>query len=899
VNWRKYYQRWADRAGATGKIDDVSFVLEPWEVPGESPLQVRACSRAGHPQSSFAKMVDTPKTSITLHHTSGYGNFGTLMGDSKGGAHFLVGRDGNAYRLVDTEKVAWHANLWSLHSIGIEVDNPGNLKLKDKTFYDEYHSPYCTKDDEGVWVEKQWPNYGNYWATWSEEQYVAVGQLLKALCAKHGIPKMILPEDRRYKAFDESQKQRFRGVCVHVNVNPDNRDDLGPFVDWPKLIRHAGLGEGDCFGFGPAAPEPDKPPKKASAPAAPKQTDSPAPKKNGPAAASAQPKPLPPPVSVDAHTVRVSIGSRPGRISLTVKAAGEELKPAPRGEAPQPPAGAEGKRDKFVAAALSYKGTPYLAGSDDPANGGLDGPGLIALCLKKVEVKLDRQDDKPFDAPALAAQFPPTGGDPSDPPAEIAPGDIAWFGEGDHDHGPAQHATIWLGNARVLGPRPGSQDDHHGAVQVMAIADVGEKFSGFSHVDELGKAVSAGDAHPADRPPRGAAVTAALLPAEPDALYEALQGVVKDAGGKWIADAGKMNLVGVTDLVDRCQVSPLRNGWNDTLFAAWVDSDGHRHVIDARASLNPGHDADPAGTWHLLEGAYTFKLDGNALVPDGKVRGWCDDKGAGAPRPPQGPPPSTEGELKCNPQLRALGQYDDRWNQHPLRGDVPAHGPLPTSQTWRGNACHPTSVTMVFRWIEDKTGGRFKFPSKEGTGIDEDDHPRRLMEVFWPDQGGKVPGKSIPHDELIARAEKALAMKEKTAKLSLSGGLDKRLATLRKALAKGPVVIGIPDHFVVLQGIDGDDLLICDPGQVLPSKWKLEDGSPVPSVSNTDACGRPPESAWKGRKIGTDRDKLMYARVPIHKKVHRPTYSGHKEVGADFLVNLLKRAESFWWAEGE
>jgi cell wall-associated NlpC family hydrolase len=897
VNWRNYYQRWADRAGSTGKLGDVSFVLEPWAIPGEAPLQVRACTRAGHPQSSFAKMVETPKTSITLHHTSGYGNFGTLMGDSKGGAHFMIGRDGNAYRLVDTEKVAWHANLWSLNSIGIEVDNPGNLRLKDKTFYDEHDSAYCTKDDEGVWVEKLWPNYGRYWAAWSEEQYAVLGRLLKALCARHGIPRMILPEDRRYKGFGEREKQQFRGVCVHVNVNPDNRDDLGPYVDWARLIRYAGLSEGDCFGLGPAGPEPEKPPKKSTAPSAPGKSAAPA-KKSESTASPGRQKALPPPQLVDAHTVRVSVGARPGRISLTVKAAGEELKPAPKGVPPAPPADADGKRDKFIAAALSYKGTPYQAGSDDPGKGGLDGPGLIALCLKKVGVKLDHDKDKPLDGPALAAHFPPVGGDPEHPPAEIIPGDIAWFGEGDHDHGPTQHATIWLGRGKVLGPRPGSQDEHHGAVQVLAIKEVGEKFAGFSHLDELGKAFSPGEAHPAHRPPRGASVTAALLPADPDALYEALAGVVKDAGGKWESGAGKVNLVGVTDLVDGVQISPLPNGWNDTLFAAWVDSDGHRHVIDARASINPGHDADPAGSWHLLDGSYTFKLDRNALVPDGTVRGWRDEKGAGTPRPQEGPAPSTEGDIACNPPLRALAQYDERLNDHPIQGD---------SKTWQGNACHPTSVTMVFRWIADK--GRFKFPRKEGSQIPPHHYHRRLMEAFWPDLGGQMPGTSkddIPHGKLIAKAQEALGMKAPP-KLAFPGtSVEKRLPVLRRALARGPVVIGIPDHYVVLQAIVGEDMLICDPGNVLSRKWFTEDGSPLKRAGSkqagNDSCGMPPPESWNGEKVYSDRNGLMYVRVPIYKKVKRPAYPGHGEKRPGLLIEMLSDhvgAESYWWEGGE
>jgi cell wall-associated NlpC family hydrolase len=909
MNWKDYYKRWADRASSTGKLDPgVTFVNEQWEVPGEAPLTVRLCTRQGHPMSSFARMTDTPKHSITLHHTSGYGGFNSLMGDRAGSAHFMIGRDGNAYRIVDTEKVAWHANMWSWNSIGIEVDNIGQLKLKGDTLYDEYGGAYCKKSDQDVWIEKDWPNYGKYWATWSEEQYVVIGRLLKALCARHNIPKMILPDERRYKGFTEEQQKKFRGICMHVNVKPHNRDDLGPYVDWAKIIRFAGLSEGDCFGLGPPGPQPEHPPKKKTAPADPKQKSPPPPP---PKKSDARPSPgrqqtLAPPEQVDAHTVRVSVGASPGRISLTVKSSAEELKPAPAGQPPEAPKDAEGKRDKFVAAALSFKGTPYLNGSDDPAKGGLDGPGLIALCLKKVGVKLDHDDESPLNGPALAAHFPPIGGDAHDPPEGILPGDIAWFGEGDHDHSAQQHAMIWLGGGKLLGPEPGNKSEFHGQVWVLDVKDVGETFAGFSHIAELGEKTAAGAPHHDAEPPGSTTVSGALLPDDPHGRYAALQGVVKDAGGSWVSDAGKVNLVGVTNLNDLCQISPRRGSWNDTLFAAWVDADGHKHVIDVRASLDPSHDIDPAGTWHLLEGAYKFKLDKDALVPDGKVRGWQDEKGKGTKPPPEPPPAAAKGDVQVSPLVRGLAQYDKRWNQWehpgtPLRGEPPAEGKkLPSSQRWQDNACHCTSVTMVFRWIEDKTKGAFKFPSKPGTALAEDDFARRLMEFFWPDLGGRVPEKGsepgdakdkVPHNTLRKLAEDALGMKPKSCRVSLSGGLEKRLASLKKALAKGPVVMLMPGHYVVLQAINGDSLCIVDPGNVLSHHWQHEDGTPI-----KENHLKPPASAWPGvlDPHHSDRNGAMYVKIPVTGKI--ATKDG-KTTGT--FIELLQDAESYWWAGGE
>ena len=78
--------------------------------------------------------------------------------------------------------------------------------------------------------------------------------------------RLILPEEHRFEAFDPKRDiPRFRGICHHVNINYGNRDDLGPYVDWDKIISYAGLGVGDCFNNPAEGGAPAK--KPASAPA--------------------------------------------------------------------------------------------------------------------------------------------------------------------------------------------------------------------------------------------------------------------------------------------------------------------------------------------------------------------------------------------------------------------------------------------------------------------------------------------------------------------------------------------------------------------------------------------------------------------------------------------------------
>lgn len=341
---------------------------------------------------------------------------------------------------------------------------------------------------------------------------------------------------------------------------------------------------------------------------------------------------LPAPVTIDSHTLRLHVGKHGGRICLSVKQPGDPMPTTPdAGQAPE--AKAPGKRDDFIAACMNFLGAPYKAGSKKVADG-VDGVLMIATALRRIEL-FKTDDEMPKDAEHLSALWHVTSADPAKPPDDILPGDLAWFGKGDHDNDPQQHPMVYLGGGRVLGPVP--DGGANSAVQIISIAKVPEKFAGFMHLDDLGEDTRHTE-HPGEPPPAGAKMTGALLPPSPAAQYDALKKIVERAKGKWDDGKGKVNLVGVKSMHDRCMISPKPDDWNDTLFAAFLDDAGNKCVLDLRASLNPGTDTNKAETWQLWEGSWKFKLgagDGveKALQPDGKVKGWEDKEGWGAPRP--------------------------------------------------------------------------------------------------------------------------------------------------------------------------------------------------------------------------------------------------------------------------
>jgi hypothetical protein len=261
MHWTRVDQRWQARKDLEPGQElepGVTFDIEQWTVPGEdTPLPVRVCNRKGFPLSAYTNSLALSATSITLHETCGYGNFAGMMGGNdpahptKVNAHFMIGRDGNAYLLVPIDRVAWHANAWSTHSVGIEIDNIGGLHEVKGNLCSEYGNTdvYCAKSDAGCFVESHFQGT-KYWATWTDGQYDCTARLIKAICHKLSIPRYIQDQANLFlplTRYSKAKQLQFRGVMTHYQVNPKNRSDIGPYIDWARLIHSAGLTEGDCF----------------------------------------------------------------------------------------------------------------------------------------------------------------------------------------------------------------------------------------------------------------------------------------------------------------------------------------------------------------------------------------------------------------------------------------------------------------------------------------------------------------------------------------------------------------------------------------------------------------------------------------------------------------------------
>jgi len=196
-----------DGAGITGRRRALRAVL----LPLLSLLLLSACAHR-NPLAQWERSpnFDTRRpVAVVLHYTAGQtaaDSLRTLKTANSNGpvsAHYLLGKDGTLYQLVDERKRAWHAGggrwgtLTDLNStsIGIEIDNDGR-------------SPY------------------------PEVQIERLILLLEDVTRRLGIPR--------------------QQVIGHSDLAPGRKVDPGPLFPWKRLY-DAG------FGIWPAADAGDPP----------------------------------------------------------------------------------------------------------------------------------------------------------------------------------------------------------------------------------------------------------------------------------------------------------------------------------------------------------------------------------------------------------------------------------------------------------------------------------------------------------------------------------------------------------------------------------------------------------------------------------------------------------------
>jgi N-acetylmuramoyl-L-alanine amidase len=209
-------------------------------------MRLVLCKMQSGDESFFYKEV-TPKHRVVLHYTAGYlkADIATLttMGNHVS-VPFVIARDGTIYNL-------WASRYWSYHlgpgaqggntqmsktSVAIEVSNIGWLTKRGSNLVTYFGNTdvYCSTGETKFYTRIPPYREKGYFATFTDEQYESVIQLLRYLTDTYAIPRVFLSETERYDVLETVAS--FRGITSHVNYRPTGKWDVGPAFDWERVM---------------------------------------------------------------------------------------------------------------------------------------------------------------------------------------------------------------------------------------------------------------------------------------------------------------------------------------------------------------------------------------------------------------------------------------------------------------------------------------------------------------------------------------------------------------------------------------------------------------------------------------------------------------------------------------
>ena len=155
--------------------------------------------RATNTSGEFAP--DLPDT-LVIHFTAG-SNLASSVDvltnpDNKVSAHFAVGRNGDIVQMMPTNLIAWHAGRsnymgrsgYNRYSIGIELDNAGQLKKRDEDVFKSWFGKSYSANEVITAVHRN-QHTPTYWHKYTDEQLLRTFDLCKVLVEYHAITTIV------------------------------------------------------------------------------------------------------------------------------------------------------------------------------------------------------------------------------------------------------------------------------------------------------------------------------------------------------------------------------------------------------------------------------------------------------------------------------------------------------------------------------------------------------------------------------------------------------------------------------------------------------------------------------------------------------------------------------------
>jgi N-acetyl-anhydromuramyl-L-alanine amidase AmpD len=194
-------------------------------------------NKIAFPEGQYLKEA-AEKRQIVLHHTVSSNAASSIawwkQTPERVAVAFVVEKDGTIFQLYEPQYWAYHIGKGSTsdqnrHTIGIEIVNEGILQAN---FTPQSMYKWCDGKDffTGKTFTLSAPWRGSrYFACYTEEQYTAVGELVKYLSQRFPIPLMVNDSF----TYDPANFA-FHGVVSHHNLRTD-KTDLSPAWDFKKF----------------------------------------------------------------------------------------------------------------------------------------------------------------------------------------------------------------------------------------------------------------------------------------------------------------------------------------------------------------------------------------------------------------------------------------------------------------------------------------------------------------------------------------------------------------------------------------------------------------------------------------------------------------------------------------
>ena len=143
--------------------------------------------------------------SIVIHYTSGNDAASSALylarDEVQASAHLVIGRDGSLYQLLPFDTIGWHAGIssyagrdsWNNYSIGIELDNAGNLTKTGHQYVAWFGGKY-SGDDVMAAVHRN-ELTPRYWHVYTQIQIAMCEMICRTLIEKYAISQIVGHEE--------------------------------------------------------------------------------------------------------------------------------------------------------------------------------------------------------------------------------------------------------------------------------------------------------------------------------------------------------------------------------------------------------------------------------------------------------------------------------------------------------------------------------------------------------------------------------------------------------------------------------------------------------------------------------------------------------------------------------